>query len=92
MLPSGDESSGDFTLLLDVQRLDGNFDDKAVLETRWTLRDRDNAILGRGIYASEEMVRGKTYDLLVGAESRLVRRMADYLAEKLPPLMRGKKS
>ena len=92
VLPSGDESSGDFTLLLDVQRLDGNFDDKAVLETRWTLRDRDNAILGRGIYASEEMVRGKTYDLLVGAESRLVRRMADYLAEKLPPLMRGKKS
>lgn len=92
VLPSGDESSGDFTLLLDVQRLDGNFDDKAVLETRWTLRDRDNAILGRGIYASEEMVRGKTYDLLVGAESRLVRRMADYLAKKLPPLMRGKKS
>ncbi len=92
VLPSGDESSGDFTLLLDVQRLDGNFDDKAVLEARWSLRNRDDAILGRGIYAAEEMVGGKTYDVLVSAESRLVRRMAEYLSEKLPPLMAGKKS
>lgn len=91
VLPSGDEESGDFTLLVEVQRLDGNFNDKAVLEARWSLRNRDDAILGRGIYAAEEAVRGKSYDVLVAAESALVRRMAEYLAEKLPPLMAGKK-
>ncbi len=92
VLPSGDEDSGDFTLLLDIQRLDGNFDEKAVLEAHWSLRNRDETILGRGIYAAEEMVRGKSYDVLVNAESSLVRRMAQYLSEKLPPLMAGKKS
>lgn len=91
VLPSGDEESGDFTLLVEVQRLDGNFNDKAVLEARWSLRNRDDAILGRGIYAAEEAVRGKSYDVLVNAESSLVRRMAQYLSEKLPPLMAGKK-
>ena len=90
VLPSGDEGGGDFALLLDVQRLDGNFDDKAVLEARWSLRNRDNAILGRGIYAAEEAVQGKNYDALVAAESSLIRRMAEHLAEKLPPLMAQK--
>lgn len=89
VLPEGDETRGDYTLLLDVQRLDANFDAKAVLEARWTLTGGD-AILGRGIYAAEEMVQGKTYTLLVDAESRLVRRMAEHLSEKLPPLIKGR--
>ena len=62
-----------------------------MLEAHWSLRNRDETILGRGIYAAEEMVRGKSYDVLVNAESSLVRRMAQYLSEKLPPLMAGKK-
>ena len=88
VLPTGSANGGDYVLLLDVQRLDGNFNEKAVLESRWTLLDKRDAPLAEGIFAAEELVQGSDYNILVGAESRLVRRMGDYLAEKLPPLFK----
>lgn len=87
VLPSGTEERGDFVLLIDVQRLDGNFNEKAVLESRWTLLSRSDKPLSSGIFAAEEMVRGANYDVLVEAESALVRQFGEYLARKLPPLM-----
>ena len=87
VLPVGTANGGDYVLLLDVQRLDGNFNEKAVLESRWTLHDKNDAPLAEGIFAAEEMVGGNDDNVLVAAESRLVRRMGDYLAEKLPPLL-----
>lgn len=83
VLPPGSSNGGDYVLLLDIQRLDGNFDEKAVLECHWSLLDKNEKALGSGIYSSEEMVRGANYNALVDAESRLVRRMGDYLAQKL---------
>ncbi|MBD5416197.1 MAG: membrane integrity-associated transporter subunit PqiC [Desulfovibrio sp.] len=88
VLPTGTANGGDYVLLIDVQRLDGNFNEKAVLESRWTLLDKKEAPLADGIFAAEEMVGGNDYNVLVAAESRLVRRMGDYLAEKLPPLLK----
>lgn len=87
VLPSGTEERGDYVLLIDVQRLDGNFDEKAVLEARWTLLDRREQPVGRGIYSAGEIVQGANYDVLVNAESSLVRGFGKYLAQKLPPLM-----
>lgn len=89
VLPSGTESGGDYVLLLDLQRLDGNFNEKAVLECRWTLLDRDEKPLRRGIFAAEEMVNGADYNILVGAESKLARELGQYLAQCLPPLLRA---
>lgn len=87
VLPPGSTNGGDYVLLLDIHRLDGNFDEKAVLECHWSLLDKNEKTLGSGIYSSEEMVQGANYDALVDAESRLVRRMGDYLAKKLPPFL-----
>ncbi len=87
VLPFGTEEKGDYVLLIDVQRLDGNFNEKAVLETRWTLLDRNDNPVSRGIFSAQEMVPGADYDVLVGAESRLVRNFGKYLAGRLPPLM-----
>lgn len=87
VLPSGTEERGDFVLVIDIQRLDGNFDEKAVLESRWTLLDRRDQPVGRGIFSAAEMVPGANYDVLVNAESSLVRAFGKYLAQKLPPLM-----
>lgn len=89
VLASAEDSNAEYVLLLDVQRLDGNFNAKAVLELRWTLKNRDDKILGRGIYAAEELVSGADYDILTAAESRLVRNMAAHLATRLPALMGG---
>lgn len=88
VLPTGAAGGGTYVLALDVQRLDGNFNEKAVLESRWTLLDKDDAPLANGIFSAEEMVPGSDYNVLVGAESRLVRRLGDYLAERLPPLLK----
>ena len=90
ILPAGDESTADYVLYLDIQRLDGNFDQKAVLDVRWTLRNKFNDVLARGIVVDEEAVTGKGYDELTAAESRLVQRMAEHLAQRLPGLMGGK--
>lgn len=88
VLPSGTEEKGDYVLLIDVQRLDGNFNEKAVLESRWVLLDGSDNPVSRGIFTSEEIVPGADYDVLVGAESRLVRDFGKYLAARLPALMR----
>ena len=90
VLASGDDTRADYGLLVDVQRLDGNFDANAVLEARWTLKNRHDDVLARGIYADAEPVNGKTYDALTAAESTMVRRMAEHLATRLPTLTRGK--
>lgn len=88
VLPTGTEVGGDYVLLLDVQRLDGNFNEKAVLECRWTLLDRNEKPLEQGIFAAEEMVNGADYNILVGAESKLVRDFGQYLADRLTRFMK----
>lgn len=91
VLPSSTEERGDYILLLDLQRLDGNFNEKAVLECYWTLLDRDDNSLGRGIFSAQEEVRGADYNILVAAESKLVRNLGTYLAQKLPSFLRIRK-
>lgn len=88
VLPAGTEEGGDYVLVIDLQRLDGNFNEKAVLESRWTLLNKKDQPIERGIFSAEEMVNGADYNILVGAESKLVRDFGQYLAQKLPPLMK----
>ncbi len=73
VLPGSSESGSDYLLLLDVQRLDGNFNDMAVLECKWALLDKNDKPIERGIFSAEEMVGGADYNVLVNTESRLVR-------------------
>lgn len=87
VLPASTESGGDFTLLIDIRRLDGNFEEKAVIECLWTLLDHRDKPVERGLYSAEEMVQGSDYNLLVGAESKLVRDFGQFLSTALPPLM-----
>lgn len=88
VLPAGTASGGDYVLLLDVQRLDGNFNEKAVLECHWTLLDANERAMERGIFSAEEMVAGADYNILVGAESKLLKDLGQYLSERLPGLIR----
>lgn len=88
VLPTGTEERADYVLLIDLQRLDGNFNEKAVLESYWTLLDRQEKPLARGIYSADELVNGADYNLLVNAESALVRGFGRHLAKQLPPYMK----
>lgn len=90
-LPSNTEERGDYVLLLNLQRLDGNFNEQAVLECYWTLLDKNDNALERGIFSAEELVNGSDYNILVAAESKLVQRLGAYLAQKLPLYIGAKK-
>lgn len=90
VLPFGTEEKGDYVLLLDLQRLDGNFNEKAALESYWTLMDRDDHPVARGIFSAEEQVQGANYNVLVEAESALVRDLAQYLAKTLPKYLQDR--
>lgn len=91
VLPPGTASGGDFILLIDIQRLDGNFNEKAVLDARWTLLDRDERAIESGAYRAEELANGADYNILVAAESKLVRDMGEKLASILPSLIKNRK-
>lgn len=89
VLPAGAASGGDYVLLLDIQRFDGNFNEKAVLECRWALLDRNEKQMECGIYSAEEMVKGADYNVLVGAESALLREFGKYMGQILPELLKS---
>ncbi|MBD5607906.1 MAG: membrane integrity-associated transporter subunit PqiC [Desulfovibrio sp.] len=91
VLPSGTASGGDYILLIDIQRLDGNFNEKAALDARWTLLDRDERPIESGIYRAEELANGANYNILVAAESKLVREMGEKLSVILPALINNRK-
>lgn len=90
VLPGSSESSSDYTLLIDIQRFDGNFNEKAVLQSKWTLLNQNDAPVQRGIYTAEEQVNGADYNILVNIESKLVHEFGKHLAERIPLLMRNK--
>lgn len=91
VLPVSSESRSDYTLIIDLQRLDGNFNEKAAFECQWTLLNRDDRAINRGIYSNSEQVAGADYNILVKAESELVKNFGQYLADQLPVLI-GKKN
>lgn len=88
VLAAGTDSPGDYVLTVDLLRLDANFNEKAVLEGRWALYDRDERAILRGMFAEEEQVAGADYNLLVAAESKLVRAFGAHLANELKTVMR----
>lgn len=89
VLPGGTEEHGDYVLVVDIQRLDGNFDEKAVLEARWTLLDKNDQPLERGIFADEKQVDGASYNMLARTESQLLREFGDRLARDLAAALKG---
>lgn len=88
VLPTGTEEHGDYVLIIDVARLDGNFNEKAVFESYWALLDRNDKPLARGVYSAEQMVQGADYNMLVSAESALLQGYSQHLAKILPQYIR----
>lgn len=87
VLSSNSESRNTYTLLIDIQRFDGNFNENAILEAKWTLLDENEKAIERGMFAAEEMVNGADYNVLVQTESSLIRNFGNQLAKVLPRLI-----
>ena len=80
-----DDVRGPLQLFVQVQRFDGILGGEAVLDARWTLRNEDDKSIARGGFVDREPA-GNSYDSLVLAQSQLLRRLGQALAE---PVARG---
>ena len=77
-----DDVRGPLQIFIQVQRFDGTLGGDVVLDARWTLRDSDDKSVARGSVVDREPA-GASYDSMVLAQSRLLDRMGQSMAEPL---------
>lgn len=77
-----DDSRGPLQAFVQVQRLDGSMGGQAQLEARWSLRTQQDVTLARGAFVDSEPA-GTDYASLVRAQSALVRRLAESMAQPM---------
>ena len=75
----------DYIVNIEVNRFEGSFDGRTVLDAWWTVMDkRQNVVLSERSEFSEET--GKGYDNLIKTESRLVGSLSREISEKIAEL------
>lgn len=85
--PLDDDVRGPMQIFVQVQRFDGILGGEVVLDVRWTLRDADDKSVARGAFVEKEAA-GATYDTLVRAQSTLLQKLGQSMAE---PVAKGAK-
>ncbi len=85
-----------YALIVEILRFDADRTGLVQLEARWSLVDRTQTrVLNRGNFAAEERVSmpefgtAEMFDVVVGAESRLLQRFGAELAAQLPQYLRS---
>lgn len=82
LLPDGDAGEQAPALLVDILRLDGDFQDGSCLSARWQLRDTRGGVLAQGVFSDEEPG-GPDFSALARSQSLLVQRLGIHLADQL---------
>lgn len=85
LLPEG-EARDVPSLMVDIQRFDGDFDADAHLSARWQLRGADGGILAQGVH-SASLPAGPDYASLTRALSSLARGLGEHLAGRCADAM-----
>lgn len=92
LLPDGDAGEEAPALLVDLLRLDGDFQDGSCLIARWQLRDALGGVVAQGVF-SDVQPGGPDFAALARDQGLLVRRLGVHLADQLdaalPGLSRG---
>ena len=85
LAPAHNGFTPDVQVLLNISRLDSGPDHPAVLEAQWRLLDKGGQLRDSQLLRLEEAHSGTTADQ-VQAQSRLLRQLAQRLAEAIEPL------
>ena len=91
VISNGSDQDADFVLELDIHNLDGNFGGNATLSATWTLFGKNAAAIKSGEFVAQSPVPGKSYDMLVNAESKVIRAMAEDVAPSIVAAIRAYK-
>jgi len=79
-------SRPDYQIAIQVRTFDGALGKEAVLRADWSVADRDGKVLAWKASALREAASGNDYPSLVAAQSRLVEKLAQEMAESLATL------
>ncbi|MCR5563609.1 MAG: PqiC family protein [Desulfovibrio sp.] len=85
VLPPANEDKADYTLYVDLLRLDGGVGLATELAAHWTVEKSDGERLGKGLFAARDDAISRSYEDLAAAQSRLVQQLAAYLARRIEP-------
>ena len=87
LLPMATEKTGTYTLLVDISRLDGSFDDMAEIEAHWSLLTAEqDRVIRDGFFSEALQVPHASYQDLVQTEGNLVRALARHILAAMPRL------
>lgn len=73
----------DWQVRIDLQRLDGELEQAAYVEVRWTLKNSKKELLLTGFSSYREEIKEAGYESLVAAQSRLLTTLSSELADKI---------
>lgn len=82
LLPDNDVGEHAPIVIVDILRLDGDFNAQSSLTARWQLRDRLGAILAQGVFSAEQPS-GPDFASLAESQGILVQRLGEHLATQL---------
>ncbi|MCR5814218.1 MAG: PqiC family protein [Desulfovibrio sp.] len=87
LLPMATEKNGSYTLLVDISRLDGSFEDHAEIEANWSLvTEEPERVIKDGVFSASLPVPHSSYHELVEAEAELIRALARHILAAIPRL------
>lgn len=86
LLPDSDAGEHAPILVVDILRLDGDFNSDSSLTARWQLRDRLGATLAQGIFSAEQPS-GPDFASLARSQGVLVQRLGEHLAGRLAEVL-----
>ncbi len=85
VLPAASEDKADYTLYVDLLRLDGGLGHVTELAAHWTVERADGERMGKGLFAARDDALSGSYEDMAAAQSRLVQQLAAYLARRIEP-------
>lgn len=82
----------DFSITVQILRLDGNPDKEMVLIARWTLFDQaENVLSLTERFVSQEKMADDSYESLVNAQKRSIESLSRKIAEAIRPIVKNHK-
>lgn len=84
--PSGvNRRAFDYVVSIEINRFDGKFGDKAVLDVWWTISGKNNKVLANE-HSFYEKPAGENYDELVMSQSELISKFSTDIAKRISKL------
>src|SRR5262249_54442320 len=81
--PQNASDSGDYRVMIDIQRFDSTLGESVTVDALWTIRRQSDGMVRTGRSTARESSTGKEYDSLVAGHSRALGTVSRDIAESI---------